>query len=326
SVLQATDTPKEFSLDPIAVDAAIQSLMVFGLERGQTLVLRSIDMVLLRRPAVFTEGWVTARLRSEEREASGNWVADIEVRDDSGTCWLELRGVTLTALISNNATQAMPVSATNLVVAATFTAEPIADVFRFWSDTLALPTRLSFAPYDQVFQQLLAPDSEFRRNRDGCNVILLNLADWAAERPSTTMHLDGAKAAICFRELDHCTLPNGLEVAQLNRHETDYVYREIFQDRCYLRHGVRLPEAGTVIDIGANIGLFSLFVHSETPGATVLAYEPSPAAFQALKANCDAYGPELRPFNVGVSERRGHASLTFYEKSSVFSTFHANAD
>ena len=324
SVPPATDTPKEFSLDPIAVDAAIQSLMVFGLDRGRTLVLRSIDAVWLRRPAVFTEGWVTAQLRSENRDASGSLVGDIEVRDDAGACWLELRGVTLTSLDSNSAARVMSVSATNLVVAATFTAEPIAGVIQFWSDTLALPTRLSFAPYGQVFQQLLDPASEFRRNRDGCNVILLNLADWAAARRSPSLQLDGAKAAAAFRDLDRYTLPNGLEVAQLNRHETDYVYREIFQDRCYLRHGICLPEAGTVIDIGANIGLFSLFVRSEAPGATVLAYEPSPVAFRALKANCEAYGPGLQPFNCGVAEKRGQASLTCYEKSSVFSTFHAN--
>lgn len=324
SVPPSTDPANEFSLDPVAVDAAIQSLMVFGLDRGRTLVLRSIDAVWLRRPAVFTEGWVTARLRSENREGPANWVGDVEVRDDSGARWLELRGVTLTSLASGNAAQAAPVNATNIVVAATFTAEPMADVFRFWSDTLALPTRLSFAPYGQVFQQLLAPDSEFRRNRDGCNVILLNLADWAAERPFPSLHLDGAQAAAGFAGLARCTLPNGLEVAQINRHETDYVYREIFQDRCYLRHGIRLAETGTVIDIGANIGLFSLFVRSEAPGATVLAFEPSPAAFRALKANCEAYGPGLHPFNCGVAEQRGHASLTCYETSSVFSTFHAN--
>jgi FkbH-like protein/FkbM family methyltransferase len=319
-----TGAPGDFSLDPIVVDAAIQTLMVFGLDRGRTLVLRTIDEVLFRRQAVLTESWVTARLRPENPNASKDLVGDIEVRDDSGACWLELRGVKLTSLDSNRAAQVIPGIATNMVVAATFTAEPIADVLRFWSDTLGLPIRLSFAPYGQVFQQLLAPDSEFRRNREGCNVILLNLADWAVERPSTSMHLDRAKAAACFGDLDRYTLPNGLEVAELNRHETEYVYREIFQDRCYLRHGIRLPDTGTVIDIGANIGLFSLFVRSEAPGATVLAYEPSPAAFAVLKANCEAYGPGLHPFNVGVAERRGHADLTSYERSSVFSTFHAH--
>lgn len=323
--LAPNDDAQKFSLPPIAVDAAVQVLMVFGLEGGRTRVLRSIDTVVFRPPAVVRGSWVWARLRREDANTPDQLCGDIEVRDDAGTCWLELRGVKLTAHDSTPAAPSTPAPATNLVVAATFTAEPIADVIRFWSDTLGYPTRLTFAPYAQVFQSLLDPDSLFRRNHGGCNVVLLNLADWAAERTTSSLPLDRARAAEVFHDLDHVTLPNGLEVAQLNRHETDYVYREIFQDRCYLRHGIRLPETGTVIDIGANIGLFSLFVRSEAPAVNVLAYEPSPAAFAALKANCEAYGPTLRPFNAGVSERRGVASLTCYERSSVFSTFHANA-
>jgi FkbH-like protein/FkbM family methyltransferase len=112
----------------------------------------------------------------------------------------------------------------------------------------------------------------------------------------------------------------------LNRHETEYVFKEIFEDQCYLRHGIRLPADATVIDIGANIGLFSLFVRNRCPQASVYAFEPSPVAFRALQANCEAYGPRLNPFNMGVSERRGSATLTSYDQSSVFSSFHASAD
>jgi FkbH-like protein/FkbM family methyltransferase len=323
--LTQSDEAQGFSLPPVAVDAAIQTLMLFDLEGGRTRVLRSIDTVVFRPPAATTGGLVWARLRPADEPAPNELTGDIEVRNEAGTCWLELRGVRLTAHDFNHAAPSAPAATTHFVVAATFTAEPIADVFRFWSDTLGYPTRLTFAPYAQVFQPLLDPDSLFRRNQGGCNVLLLNLADWAAEPTKSSLQLNPARAAEVFRDLDHLTLPNGLEVAQLNRHETYYVYREIFQDRCYLRHGIRLPETGTVIDIGANIGLFSLFVRSESPTVSVLAYEPSPAAFTALKANCEAYGPTLRPFNAGVSDRRGHASLTCYEKSSVFSTFHANA-
>ncbi len=324
-VLPESDEVRKFSLPPIAVDAAIQALMTFRLDAGRTQVLRSIDAVVFRPPAVSAASWVWARLRPTGETASDQLSGDVEVRDGEGRCWLELRGVTLTVHDSNQPVKSTSAPVTNFVVAATFTAEPIADVFRFWSDTLGYPTRLTFAPYAQVFQPLLDPDSLFQRNHGGCNIILLNLADWAAEQAKSSLLLDRARTAEVFRDLDHLTLPNGLEVAQLNRHETDYVYREIFEDRCYLRHGIQLPETGTVIDIGANIGLFSLFVRSEAPGVTVLAYEPSPAAFEALKANCEAYGATLRPFNAGVSERRGYASLTCYEKSSVFSTFHADA-
>jgi hypothetical protein len=38
-----------------------------------------------------------------------------------------------------------------------------------------------------------------------------------------------------------------------------------------------------------------------------------------LKANCDAYGSNVRAFNLGVSDEPKTATFTFYEKSSVFS-------
>ena len=56
-------------------------------------------------------------------------------------------------------------TATSLVIAANFTAEPIEDSLKFWGDHFGAPVRLEFAPYDQVFQQLLIPKA--RRARTG---------------------------------------------------------------------------------------------------------------------------------------------------------------
>src|ERR1019366_45957 len=125
----------------------------------------------------------------------------------------------------------------------------------------------------------------------------LNLADWTAEHPAPGLQADPGKTPADWADLPRHTLPNGLEVAHLNRHETEYVYGEIFDDDCYLRHGIELAGTPNVIDIGANIGLFSLFVRGRCPGASVYAFEPSPVAYRALKANCEAYGPGLHPFN-----------------------------
>ncbi len=310
---------EEFLLDPLAVDAAVQSLAAVALDHAQTLVLRSIEEITFHGAPHSVESWVHAKARPAGVTAN-MLIGDIEVRDDTGDCWLQLRGVTWVRQDLPHATS--PIR--EFAVAATFTAEPIAEVFRFWSDTTSLQTRTTFAPYGQVFQQLLDPRSLLRRNRTGCNVLLVNPADWVA--PAASLSLPKfPDAERHFSGLDRVTLPNGLEIAHLNRYETDYVYREIFTDRCYLRHGIRLPANGTVIDIGANIGLFTLFVRSEAPDATVFAFEPSPAAFRALQANCAGYGPNLTAINAGVGERRGEATLTCYEKSSVFSSFHANA-
>jgi hypothetical protein len=38
------------------------------------------------------------------------------------------------------------------------------------------------APYNQIFQELLDPGSVFHNNREGINVILLGLEDWARNR------------------------------------------------------------------------------------------------------------------------------------------------
>ncbi len=46
-----------------------------------------------------------------------------------------------------------------IAIAATFTSEPIAETLNFWVQELGLDLSIQFAPYNQIFQQLLAPDS-----------------------------------------------------------------------------------------------------------------------------------------------------------------------
>ena len=62
--------------------------------------------------------------------------------------------------------------------AATFTADPIADVVSFLLEQLELPVHTTVAQYNQIFQELLDPASALHRNRNGANVILLRLEDW----------------------------------------------------------------------------------------------------------------------------------------------------
>ena len=67
-----------------------------------------------------------------------------------------------------------------LAIAATFTAEPVAETLEFWAQQLDIPLRIEFAPYNQVFQQLLDPSSLLAGNRDGINLVLLRMEDWLA--------------------------------------------------------------------------------------------------------------------------------------------------
>lgn len=66
-----------------------------------------------------------------------------------------------------------------VVVAASFTAEPLAPVIDFWAAELGLPMAVSFAAFDQVFQELLDPAGLMARNTRGLNVVLVRWADLA---------------------------------------------------------------------------------------------------------------------------------------------------
>jgi len=65
-------------------------------------------------------------------------------------------------------------------------------------------------------------------------------------------------------------------------------FKEIFIEDCY-RVGSTggIPEHPIVVDIGANVGFFSLFAASRFPGVRIFAYEPVPKNFSQLTRNQD---------------------------------------
>jgi FkbM family methyltransferase len=122
------------------------------------------------------------------------------------------------------------------------------------------------------------------------------------------------------------TLPGGREVFSLNPDETRFVYGEVFGARCYLQHGVELRDGDCVFDVGANIGLATVFFHQERRGIRIFAFEPSPAACECLRANIELYGADARVFECGLAGAPGTAEFTFYPANSVMSGFHADLE
>jgi 31-O-methyltransferase len=120
------------------------------------------------------------------------------------------------------------------------------------------------------------------------------------------------------------TLPDGLTVFSLNADETRFVHREVFCERCYLRHGIELHDGDCIFDVGANIGLSSILFHRECSGIRIYAFEPSPAAFECLKANVELHGIDARIFECGLSSEPGTAEFSFYPGNTVMSGFHAD--
>lgn len=65
-----------------------------------------------------------------------------------------------------------------VAIAATFTAETIHDMLAFWLQKIGHKAQIEFAPYHQVFQQLLDPQSLLNQNSQGVNILLARFEDW----------------------------------------------------------------------------------------------------------------------------------------------------
>ena len=83
----------------------------------------------------------------------------------------------------NSAMESLVISL-KIAVAASFTAEPVLGTLAFWMKELGLNAAIEFAPYNQVFQELLNPGSLLSQNHGGINVILLRPEDWLRFNPS----------------------------------------------------------------------------------------------------------------------------------------------
>ena len=72
-----------------------------------------------------------------------------------------------------------------------------------------------------------------------------------------------------------------------------FLFLEIFANRCYSRLTPAQVE-GPIVDIGANIGAFTLECAARHPAAAIHAYEPDPATRAVLQQNVVANGLERR--------------------------------
>jgi FkbM family methyltransferase len=104
---------------------------------------------------------------------------------------------------------------------------------------------------------------------------------------------------------------------QVQEHE----FGKIVFDDCYRLK--QAPGAATVLDIGANIGLFSLAARRAFPKATIHAYEPNPSVLPYLRSHCQQIGATFFPEAIGSSD--GKVSLRLSEDGTLFSVAQRDA-
>jgi FkbM family methyltransferase len=127
--------------------------------------------------------------------------------------------------------------------------------------------------------------------------------------------------------LDAAPLPtlrfrNGMTLEHGSRDAAAFLFFEVFANRCY-RLGLPKTLDGAVIDIGANIGAFTLDCAACHPRVAIHAYEPDPETCRVLRRNVAANGLEKRVivWNEAVTATAGPLTLWRGENSAVASAF-----
>ncbi|MGB8194585.1 MAG: amino acid adenylation domain-containing protein, partial [Chitinophagaceae bacterium] len=141
------------------------------------------------------------------------------------------------------------------------------------------------------------------------------LIAYVVAKPEASLFINGFK---------RYKLPNNLAIAQINKNETDYIYKEIFELQAYLKHGISLKDGDCIFDVGANIGLFSVFANMACRNPKMYAFEPNPKVYDTLSANATLYCPGIKLFNCGLAEGNKTSEFTFFEGFSLLSGLYAN--
>ena len=115
-----------------------------------------------------------------------------------------------------------------------------------------------------------------------------------------------------------------IEIPQ--RHEAQYLYGEIVTRQRYLRHGITLAPGAVVWDVGAHVGVFTLFVAQHVPDAQVTAFEPVPELATRLARNCARHGVTARLEPIALGATAGWIPFTYYPGYTTLSGATAWAD
>lgn len=117
------------------------------------------------------------------------------------------------------------------------------------------------------------------------------------------------------------SLPNGMLVACPSADLALDLYERIFEQRIYCRNGITIDDSQVVFDVGAHIGMFTLFALAFGKGAKVLAFEPIPSTFEFLQRTLQANHLKAELFSQGLGEREeAGAVFTSYPGLSPLST------
>ena len=121
------------------------------------------------------------------------------------------------------------------------------------------------------------------------------------------------------------TFPDGFRCyGHSSDQETMLIYNEIFVQQEYLGTALSLDDCRYVFDVGANIGLFTIFAKMKNRDLVVHAFEPIGATYDVLAKNIALHGLTnvyLHNYALGTQDGAERV-MTFYPNASGNATAH----
>lgn len=117
--------------------------------------------------------------------------------------------------------------------------------------------------------------------------------------------------------IERFRLRNG-QVLDVKR-DARFVLNEIYLDRVYDLPDTPWPKLKSILDLGANIGLFAAYVASRNPRATIHCFEPSKENFELLKLNVERNRVNARLYDCAVAVDDGVGFLSHRGSSVEYS-------
>lgn len=107
---------------------------------------------------------------------------------------------------------------------------------------------------------------------------------------------------------------------------TRMIYKEIYLDRCYFKHGITLEGVKNpfILDIGGNTGFFSRWCAETFPTGRVHVAEPIPLLQKCITANISEFKDRVTLHKCGISNERSTAVFTFFPTTSAGSSMFAS--
>lgn len=114
-------------------------------------------------------------------------------------------------------------------------------------------------------------------------------------------------------------LPNGMEIFCLRPSEVSELYKQIQE---YIKYGITLDEGNLVFDVGANVGLFSLWAYQKcNKNLNIYAFEPIPEIFNVLQANAQRFDSEkIKVFPCGLANESKSMKFAYHPNATYLST------